>query len=121
MRRRVSWSRRARSSWSDDTRPVWPRARCLRRCGRRRRVRRRVGRSGDRIPGCSRSSIREPLLDEAAAIGAAYGSGGLLVGETLAAGLSTVGGSGSALRATSGKRLAEFADDLGIEIHVSEP
>lgn len=62
-----------------------------------------------------------PLLDEAAAIGAAYGSGGLLVGETLAAGL--VHGRrlwfGSARNV--GRRLAEIADDLGIEIHLSEP
>ncbi len=62
-----------------------------------------------------------PLLDEAAAIGAAYGSAGLLVGETLAAGL--VHGRrlwfGSARNV--GKRLAEIAADLGISIHVSEP
>jgi class 3 adenylate cyclase len=62
-----------------------------------------------------------PLLDEAAAIGAAYGSAGLLVGETLAAGL--VHGRRLWFGSTRnvGARLAEIADDLGIDVHVSEP
>jgi hypothetical protein len=62
-----------------------------------------------------------PLLDEAATIAAAYGSPGLLVGETLAAGLVH----GRRLRFGTarnvGRRLAEIAEDLGIEVHISEP
>lgn len=62
-----------------------------------------------------------PLLDEAAAIGAAYGSPGLLVGETLAAGLVHGRRLWFGTARNVGKRLAESADDLGISLHVSEP
>ena len=62
-----------------------------------------------------------PLLDEAAAIGAAYRSAGLLVGETLAAGL--VHGRQLWFGSTRnvGVRLAETSDDLDITIHTAEP
>ncbi|HUW03245.1 MAG TPA: hypothetical protein VMW08_12895 [Acidimicrobiales bacterium] len=48
-----------------------------------------------------------PLLDEAAAIGAAYRSAGLLVGETLAAGWSTAVASISGPTATSERGRAQ--------------
>ena len=62
-----------------------------------------------------------PLLDEAAAIGAAYGSAGLLVGETLAAGLTYGRQLWFGTSRNVGRRLAEIASDLGIEIQVLEP
>lgn len=62
-----------------------------------------------------------PLLDEAAAIGAAYGSPGLLVGETLAAGLVHGRRLWFGTARNVGKRLTEIAADLGISLHVSEP
>lgn len=61
-----------------------------------------------------------PLLDEAAAIGARYRTGGLLVTETLAAGL-TYGHELWFGRARNvGRRLAEIADDLNIAIHLTD-
>lgn len=62
-----------------------------------------------------------PLLDEAAAIGAAYRSAGLLVGETLAAGLVHGRQLWFGTRRNVGDRLAEIAGELGIAIHVAEP
>lgn len=62
-----------------------------------------------------------PLLDEAAAIGAAYGSAGLLVGETLAAGLVHGRRLWFGTARNVGARLTDIADDLGISVHVSEP
>lgn len=53
-------------------------------------------------PKCSRSSTPRPLLDEAASIAARYGAGGLLIAESLRA-------------------LARIADDLRIEVRVTEP
>ena len=60
-----------------------------------------------------------PLLDEAAAIGAAYGSAGLLVGETLAAGLVHGRRLWFGAERNIGARLARIADELGIAIRVA--
>ncbi|MBN4047481.1 hypothetical protein JYT71_00585 [Acidimicrobiaceae bacterium AH-315-P05] len=62
-----------------------------------------------------------PLLDDAAAIGAAYNAAGLLVGETLAAGLAHGRQLWFGTARNVGKRLGEIADDIGIAIHISEP
>lgn len=62
-----------------------------------------------------------PLLDEAAAIGARYRTAGLLVGETLAAGLMYGRQLWFGSERNVGARLAEIADDLRIDIHVAEP
>ena len=62
-----------------------------------------------------------PLLDEAAAIGAAYRSAGLLVGETLAAGLVHGRKLWFGTSRNVGDRLAQIADDLGISINIAEP
>ncbi len=62
-----------------------------------------------------------PLLDEAAAIGAAYRSAGLVVGETLAAGLVHGRVLWFGNRRNVGDRLAEIAADLEIAIRVAEP
>lgn len=62
-----------------------------------------------------------PLLDEAAAIGAAYRSAGLLVGETLAAGLVHGRRLFYGTDRNVGVRLAEIAHDLDITIHVVGP
>jgi hypothetical protein len=59
-----------------------------------------------------------PLLDEAAAIGARYGTGGMLVTETLAAGLAYGRALYFGTEANVGLRLAEIAADLGIAVHV---
>jgi hypothetical protein len=55
-----------------------------------------------------------PLLDEAAAIG----TGGMLVTETLAAGLAYGRALYFGTEANVGLRLAEIAADLGIAVHV---
>ena len=60
-----------------------------------------------------------PLLDEAAAIGARYGAAGLLVGETLAAGLTYGRQLWFGTERNVGERLALIAADLGIAIHVA--
>jgi len=62
-----------------------------------------------------------PLLDEAAAIGSRYRSAGLLVGETLAAGLTYGHQLWFGTQRNIGTRLAEIADDLRITVHVAEP
>jgi len=62
-----------------------------------------------------------PLLDEAAAIGARYHSAGLLVGETLAAGLSYGRELWFGTSRNVGTRLAEIAADLHINLRVLEP
>lgn len=62
-----------------------------------------------------------PLLDDAAAIGAAYDAAGLLVGETLAAGLAHGNQLWFGTPRNIGKRLAEIAADLRIAINISEP
>jgi hypothetical protein len=62
-----------------------------------------------------------PLLDEAAQIGARYSTGGLLVCETLAAGLVHGRQLWFGTTRNIGRRLAEIADDLDIAIHTAEP
>ncbi|MCC5950722.1 MAG: hypothetical protein JJU45_01360 [Acidimicrobiia bacterium] len=62
-----------------------------------------------------------PLLDEAAAIGARYRSAGLLVGETLAAGLTYGRQLWFGTSRNIGERLGEIATDLRIAIHVADP
>jgi hypothetical protein len=62
-----------------------------------------------------------PLLDEAAAIGARYRAAGLLVGETLAAGLTYGHQLWFGTERNVGTRLAEIAADLRITVHVAEP
>lgn len=62
-----------------------------------------------------------PLLDEAAAIGARYRAAGLLVGETLAAGLTHGHQLWFGTQRNVGDRLAEIAADLHIAIHLAEP
>lgn len=62
-----------------------------------------------------------PLLDQATAIGAAYRSAGLLVGETLAAGFIHGRQLWFGTQRNVGDRLAEIAADLGIAIQVAEP
>lgn len=62
-----------------------------------------------------------PLLDEAAAIGARYRAAGLLVGETLAAGLTYGRQLWFGTSRNVGNRLADIAADLRITIHVAEP
>jgi hypothetical protein len=62
-----------------------------------------------------------PLLDDAARIGARYATGGLLIVETLAAGLSFGKRLWFGKEANIGRRLAEIAGDLGIAVQLSEP
>jgi hypothetical protein len=62
-----------------------------------------------------------PLLDGAAQIGARYATGGLLICETLAAGLTHGRQLWFGTRRNIGARLATIADDLGIAIHLTEP
>jgi len=62
-----------------------------------------------------------PLLDEAAAIGARYRAAGLLVGETLAAGLTYGHQLWFGTSRNIGTRLAQIAEDLHIAITVAEP
>ena len=62
-----------------------------------------------------------PLLDEAAAIAARYGAGGLLIAETLAAGLAYGHQLWFGTDRNVGRRLAEIAHDLGITIEVAGP
>ncbi|MGI8492145.1 MAG: hypothetical protein ACR2KC_03320 [Acidimicrobiales bacterium] len=60
-----------------------------------------------------------PLLDEAASIGARYRTGGLLIIETLAAGLAHGRQLYFGAEANIGRRLGEIATDLGIAVHVT--
>lgn len=59
-----------------------------------------------------------PLLDEAAKINARYNAGGLLISESLAAGLLHGRQLWFGPARNVGPRLASAADDLGITIHV---
>lgn len=59
-----------------------------------------------------------PLLDEAASIGARYRTGGLLMTETLAAGLAHRRTLYFGTANNVGRRFAEIAEDLGITITV---
>lgn len=83
-----------------------------------------------RLPDPDRQAIRwphpevlqvldpRPLLDEAAAIGARYRTGGLLIVETLAAGLAHGRQLWFGTERNVGDRLAQIAADLGIAIDV---
>jgi len=62
-----------------------------------------------------------PLLDEAAAIAARYGAGGLLIAETLAAGLAHGHQHWFGTPRNVGRALARIAEDLHIDVHVTEP
>jgi hypothetical protein len=59
-----------------------------------------------------------PLLDEAASLAARYHAGGLLVAETLAAGLAYGGTLWFGTERNVGRRLVEIADDLAIAVHL---
>ena len=59
-----------------------------------------------------------PLLDDAAAISAQYGRAGLLVAESLAAGLAYRRELWFGRESNVGVRLQHVADDLGITINV---
>lgn len=61
-----------------------------------------------------------PLLDSAASIAARYSAGGLLITETLAAGLVHSHQLWFGTSRNIGQALARIADDLGIAVHVSE-
>lgn len=60
-----------------------------------------------------------PLLDEAASIGARYHTRGLLIVESLAAGLAFGHELWFGSRRNIGSRLAEIAADLGIATHLA--
>lgn len=62
-----------------------------------------------------------PLLDEAAAIAARYGAGGLLIAEALAAGRTHGSQLWFGIERNVGRSLARIAEDLDIAIHVVEP
>lgn len=84
-----------------------------------------------RLPDTDRQAIRHPhpevlqvldprpLLDEAAAIGARYRTGGLLLVETLAAGLVYGDQLWFGTERNIGDRLATIAADLGIAVHLA--
>lgn len=59
-----------------------------------------------------------PLLDSAAAIAAHYSAGGLLIAETLAAGLAHGRQLWFGTERNVGQALRRIADDLGILVHV---
>lgn len=59
-----------------------------------------------------------PLLDDAAAIAAHYAAGGLLIAETLAAGLAQGRQLWFGSERNVGRALSRIADDLGIAVHV---
>lgn len=59
-----------------------------------------------------------PLLDEAAAIAARYGAGGLLIAESLAAGFAHGRQLWFGTERNVGLALARIADDLRITVHV---
>jgi hypothetical protein len=85
----------------------------------------------DRLPEPDRQAMRHPhpevlqvldprpLLDEAAAIGARYRTGGLLIVETLAAGLAFGHQLWFGTERNIGDRLAAIAADLGIAVHLA--
>ena len=62
-----------------------------------------------------------PLLDEAASIAARYGVGGLLIAETLAAGLAHGHQLWFGTPRNVGRTLAGIAADLHMDIHVTGP
>ncbi|HEX7135389.1 MAG TPA: hypothetical protein VF228_22630 [Iamia sp.] len=60
-----------------------------------------------------------PLLDEAARLAAAYGGAGLLVAETVTAGLHHGRQLWFGSERNIGRRLREIADDLDVHIHLA--
>ena len=86
-----------------------------------------------RLPEADRHALRNPhpevlqildprpLLDEAARIGARYSTGGLLVCESLAAGLLHGRQLWFGTARNVGVRLAEVVEDLDIAIHIADP
>jgi hypothetical protein len=85
----------------------------------------------DRLSPAGREAVRyphpevlqildpRPLLDEAASIGARYGTGGLLIVETLAAGLAYGHQLWFGTERNVGGRLAQIADDLAISVNLA--
>lgn len=61
-----------------------------------------------------------PLLDSAASIAARYRAGGLLIAETLAAGLAHGHGLWFGLERNVGRSLAAIAGELDIAVHVTD-
>lgn len=76
--------------------------------------------SATRIPKCSRCSTPAPLLDSAASIAARYRAGGLLVAETIAAGLVHGRQLWFGLEPNVGRSLAAIAGELDIAVHVTD-
>lgn len=62
-----------------------------------------------------------PLLDEAASIAARFGAGGLLIAETLAAGLVYGHQLWFGTSRNVGRSLERIASELGIEVSVAQP
>jgi hypothetical protein len=60
-----------------------------------------------------------PLLDDAAAIAARFGTSGLLIAETLAAGVAYGSRLWFGLGANVGRVVARAAPQLGVTVHVS--
>ncbi len=60
-----------------------------------------------------------PILDQAAAVAAAYGNTGWHVAETIAAGLAHGRQLWFGAERNVGRRMQEIADDLGVAIYVS--
>jgi hypothetical protein len=61
-----------------------------------------------------------PLLDDAAKIAARFGTSGLLIAETLAAGVAHGGQLWFGLEANIGRLVARAAPELGVTIHVAD-
>jgi len=61
-----------------------------------------------------------PLLDEAAVIAGRYGGTGLLIAETLAAGLTMGGQLWFGIAANVGRVISRAAPELGIAVHVAD-
>jgi hypothetical protein len=81
----------------------------------------RADRAALRFPHPEVLSVLDPrpLLDEAAQVAARYGGTGLLVAESLAAGLAHGRRLFFGTQANVGRLLARAADELGIEVHVA--
>jgi hypothetical protein len=81
----------------------------------------RAGRDGVRHPHPEVFSVLDPrpLLDDAAIIAARYGGTGLLVAETLAAGLAHGAELWFGIPANVGRLFSRAADELGIAVHIA--